>query len=56
MRYSRKTSNYPERIVLCNPTPVMSMADPVAISVETPMIDSQCSLEKEFIGLIYVNP
>ena len=35
MGYSRKTSNYLERITLSNPTHVMSMADPVAIGVET---------------------
>ena len=35
-------------------THMMSMADPVAIGVETPRIDSGCSLEKEFIELIHV--
>ena len=28
----------------------------VVISVETPRIDIGCSLEKEFIKFIYVNP
>ena len=35
---------------------MMSMADPVAIGVETPRIDSGCSLEKEFTKLIHMNP
>ena len=34
----------------------MSMTDPVTISVETPRIDNLCSLEKEFIELICMNP
>ena len=55
MGYSRRTSNYPERIVLSNPTHIMSMADPTAISVEALRIDSGCSLEKEFIELICIN-
>ena len=48
MRYSRGTSNYPKRIVLSDPTHMMSIADLVAICVETVRIDSMCSLEKEF--------
>ena len=56
MGYSRRTSNYPERIVLYNPTHMMSMTDPIAIGVETLMIDSGCSLEKEFTELIRLNP
>ena len=48
--------NYLERIALSDPTHVMSMVDPMAIGVETPMIDSGCSLEKEFIELIPMNP
>ena len=44
-----------ERISLSDLTHVMSMADLVAISIETPRIDSGCSLEKYFIELIYVN-
>ena len=55
MGYSRRTSNYPKRIALSNPTHILSMADPVAISVETLRIDSGCSLEKEFIELICMN-
>ena len=56
MGYSRRTSNYPERIALSNPTYMMSMADPIAIGVETLRIDSECSLEKEFTELIHMNP
>ena len=56
MGYSIRTSNYPERIALSYLTHMMSMADPVAIGVETPRIDSGCSLEKEFTELICMNP
>ena len=56
MGYSRRTSNYLEIIILSNPTHMMSMADPVAIGVETLRIDSGCSSEKEFIELIRMNP
>ena len=56
MGYSRKTSNYPERITLYNPSHMMSMADPIAIGVESLRIDSRCSLEKEFTKLIRMNP
>ena len=56
VRYSRRTSNYPERIILSDLTHMMSMADLMAISVETPRMDSRCSLEKEFTELIRMNP
>ena len=56
MGYSRRISNYPERITLSNTTHMMSMADLVAIGVETLRIDSGCSLEKEFTELIPINP
>ena len=56
MGYSRRTSNYPEIITLSNPSHMMSMADPIAIGVETLRIDSGCSLEKEFTELIRMNP
>ena len=56
MGYSRRTSNYLERITLSNPTHMMSMDDPIAIGVETLRIDSGCSLEKEFNELIRMNP
>ena len=54
--YSRRTSNYPEIIALSNPSHMMSMADPIAIGVETLRIDSGWSLEKEFTKLIRMNP
>ena len=56
MGYLRKTSNCLKRITLSNLTHMMSMADLVNISVETLMIDSGCSLEKEFTELIYLKP
>ena len=56
MGYLIRTSNYPERIALSNSTHMMSMANPIAICVETLRIDSGCSLEKEFIELIRMNP
>ena len=46
---------YPERIILFDLTHTMSIVDPVTIDVETLRIDSGCSLEKEFIELIYMN-
>ena len=51
-----RTSNYPERIALSNPTHMMSMADLIAIGVETLMIDSGCCFKKEFTELIPMNP
>ena len=56
MGYSRRTFNYPKRITLSAPTHMMSMADLVAIGVETLRINSGCSLEKEFTELIHMNP
>ena len=56
MGYLKRTSNYLEIIVLSDPTHMMGMADLVAINVETPRIDSGCSMEKEFNKLIHVNP
>ena len=56
MGYSRRKSNYPERIILSNPTHMMSMADSIAIGVETLRIDSGRFLEKEFTELIRMNP
>ena len=56
MGYSRRTLNYPERIVLSNLSHMISMADPIAIGVETLKIYSGCSLEKEFTELICMNP
>ena len=56
MGHLGRTLNYPERITLSSPTHMMSMANPIAISVETLRIDSRCSLEKEFTELIRMNP
>ena len=56
MGYSRRRSNYIERIALSNPTHMISMADHVPIGVKTLRIDSGCSLEKEFTKLIRMNP
>ena len=56
MGYLKRISNYSERITLSNPTHMMSMADLIAIGVETLKIDSEYSLEKEFIELIHMNP
>ena len=56
MRYSRRKSNYLERIAIYEMSHMMCMADLVAIGVETPRIDSGCSSEKEFIELICMNP
>ena len=55
MGYSRKISNYLKRITPCDLTYMMSMDNLVAIDVETPRIDSGCSLEKDFTKLIYMN-
>ena len=52
MGYLRRTSNYPERIILFDLIHMMSMTDLVAINVERLRIDSRCSLEKELIELI----
>ena len=56
MRYLRGTSNYSKRIILYDPTYIMSMVDLVAIGVETLGINIGYSLEKEFIKLICMNP
>ena len=56
MGYSIRTYNYLERISLSDLTHMMSMADLVAIGVETLRIDSGCSLEQEFTELIHINP
>ena len=56
MEYSRRTLNYPERIALSNLSHMISMADPIAIGVETLMIEYGWPLVKEFIELILMNP
>ena len=55
MGYLRRTSNYLERKALSDPTHMMSMADHVTISVETPRMDSGCFFEKELTELIHMN-
>ena len=50
------TSNYMERILLSNSTHTMSMTNLVTISVETPRIDNEYSIEKDFTQLIHINP
>ena len=48
--------NYLKRIFPFDQTHMMSMTDLVAIGVDKPRIYSGCSLEKEFIELIRINP
>ena len=50
MGYSRRTSNYLERIVLHDLTHMISIVDLIAIGIKTRKIDSRSSLEKEFFG------
>ena len=56
MGYLRRASNYRKRITLSDPTHMMSIVDLGAINMETLRIDSECSLEKEFVELIRMNP
>ena len=56
MRYLRRTLNYLKRIDLSNLTHMMTIVNPMTISEETPKIDSGCSLKKELIELIHMNP
>ena len=56
MGYLRRTLNYLERIVLFDPTHIMSMTDLVTIGLETLRIDNVCSLEEEFTELVFMNP
>ena len=54
--YSRRASNYSERIILFDLTHMINIADLMVIYVETPRIDSGYSLEEKLIELIYMNP
>ena len=54
MRYLR-TLNYLERKALFDPTYMMSLVDLVTIIVDTPRIDSGCSLVIELTKLICMN-
>ena len=56
MGYSRRILNYPKKIVLSDLTYMMSMVDPMVISVETSMRYRGYSLEKEFTESIFMNP
>ena len=56
MNYSRRTSNYLKRITLYDLTHMMRMVHLVAIGVETPRIDYERSLKKDFTKLIYLDP
>ena len=47
MGYLRRKLNYLERITLCDLAHMMSMANHIAIGVESLRIDSWCSLEKD---------
>ena len=55
VRYSRNILNYLERIILFDLTHMMSIVKSCGIGVETPMINSGCSLEKEFPQLDCMN-
>ena len=56
MGYSIRILNYLKRISLFDLTHMMSTTNLVAIGVEILRIYSGCSLEKEFIELICMNP
>ena len=47
--------NYLKIITLSNLTHMISMNDPIAISVETLRIDNRCSLDKESTKFICMN-
>ena len=49
-------SNYLERIILSNPSHIISMTNPIVIGMEILRIDIGCSLEKELAKLIRMNP
>ena len=55
MGYFTRISNHIERKILFNYTHVMNMLDRVAIDIETLIIDSVYSLDKEFTELIQIN-
>ena len=50
------TSNYLERMTMSDSNHIINMIDPLVVLIGTPRIDSRCSLEKEFIQLISMNP
>ena len=55
MRYSRRISNYLQRITLSDLTHMMSIIDLININIETLRIDSESFLEKVFNELICIN-
>ena len=55
MGYWIRISSYLKRIILFDLTHIMSMADLIAIDAKTLRIDSECSLEIEFIELVRMN-
>ena len=56
MGYSIGTLIYPKILILSDPTHMMNMGDPIAMSVETLRIDSEYSLKEEFTELMRTNP
>ena len=46
MGYSRRTSHYPKRVILFDPTQKISMVDLVSIGMKILKIDGVCSLKK----------
>ena len=56
MRYSRRTLNYLEEIIILDLTNIISITDLVVVSVVTSMIYNVCSSVKEFIELVCINP
>ena len=55
MRYSRRASHYLERITLSNLTYIMSVIDPITISVEALRYYGH-TLKKDFTKLVRINP
>ena len=53
---SEKDIKYWNKLILSNLTHLMSMVDLLVIYVETLRMDNRCSLEKELIELICMNP
>ena len=52
MAHPGKILNYPKRITLFNSTHMTSVVDYVTSGMLTPMVDSEWSLEKDFMELI----
>ena len=56
MGYLRRALNYLQRITLFDMTVMMNMTNLITINVETPRINSECSVAKEFTELAHMNP